>query len=101
MLSNKMTKTSTFSTVTKRRQVDELVATWRSFIKRPTPKGDWLRMMREALGMTTRQVAQKLNVSQPRIVKIEQSEALGTITLKTLRDTANALGCDLVYAVVP
>jgi predicted DNA-binding mobile mystery protein A len=57
--------------------------------------------MREALGMTTRQMAGRLNVSQPRILQIEKAEYAGTVTLNTLRDAANAMGCDLVYAVVP
>ena len=64
------------------------------------PKG-WLRAIRNALGMTTAQLARRLGVSQPRIVDIEQAEASGSVTLNTLQRAAEALGCRLVYALVP
>jgi predicted DNA-binding mobile mystery protein A len=34
-------------------------------------------------------------------VQLEKAEAEDRITLKSLRAAANALGCDLVYALVP
>ncbi len=40
-------------------------------------------------------------MSQPRIVELEQSEVSDTITLNTLQRAAEALGCRLVYALVP
>ena len=64
------------------------------------PKG-WLRAIRNALGMTTSQLARRLAVPQPRIVELEQSEASGSVTLNTLQRAAEALGCRLVYALVP
>jgi predicted DNA-binding mobile mystery protein A len=51
--------------------------------------------------MTTSQFAERLGVSQPRIVELEQSEAGGGVTLNTLQRAAEALGCRLVYALVP
>jgi len=42
-----------------------------------------------------------MGVSQPTVVQLEQSEANGTIRLATLRRAADALNCDLVYALVP
>jgi predicted DNA-binding mobile mystery protein A len=61
----------------------------------------WTRAVREALGMTTAQLAKRLGVKQPSVVAIEQSEAKGTIELTTLRRIAVALDCTLVYAFVP
>jgi predicted DNA-binding mobile mystery protein A len=46
-------------------------------------------------------MARRLGVSQPSIVGLEQSEANGAITLNTLQRAAEALGCRLVYALVP
>jgi len=40
-------------------------------------------------------------VSQPRIVELEQSEVRGSVTLNTLQRAAEALGCRLVYVLVP
>ena len=51
--------------------------------------------------MTTRQLGKRLGVSQPRVVKLEQSEPAGAITLESLQRAAEALGCRLVYAFVP
>jgi predicted DNA-binding mobile mystery protein A len=68
-------------------------------IARP-PEG-WLRSIREALGMTMAQLARRLDVSQPRIVAIERAEVSGAISLATLERAAEALGCSLVYALVP
>jgi predicted DNA-binding mobile mystery protein A len=65
------------------------------------PVRGWIKAVREALGMTTAQLAKRLNVKQPTVVRLEQSEAKGTIELATLRRVAAALDCTLVYAFVP
>ena len=59
------------------------------------------RAIREALGMSTAQLAKRLGTKQPTLVGIEQSEARGTIQLATLRRAAEAMNCTLVYALVP
>lgn len=68
-------------------------------LQRP-PQG-WVKAIREALGMTTSQLARRLGVSQPAVVLLEQSEALGHVKLETLQRAAAALECRLVYALVP
>jgi len=65
------------------------------------PVRGWIKAVREALGMTTAQLAKRLGMKQPSVVAIEQSEAKGTIELATLRRMAEALDCALVYALVP
>jgi predicted DNA-binding mobile mystery protein A len=51
--------------------------------------------------MTTAQLAKRLRVAQPRVIELEHGEADGNITLKSLRRAAEALGCRLVYTLVP
>lgn len=51
--------------------------------------------------MTTRQYGARLGVSQPRVVLLERGEIEGSLTLDSLRRAAEALNCQLVYAVVP
>jgi predicted DNA-binding mobile mystery protein A len=71
-------------------------------VKRFTaPVRGWTKAVREALGMTTAQLAKRLGVKQPTVVALEQSEAKGTIELANLRRMAEALDCTLVYALVP
>lgn len=67
---------------------------------RPPPKG-WIRAIRDALGMTGVQLAKRLHVRPQTVEAIEKSEASGSIQLSTLRRAAEAMGCTLVYALVP
>jgi predicted DNA-binding mobile mystery protein A len=64
------------------------------------PRG-WVQAIREALGMTTAQLAKRLGISQPSAVGLEKAEAAKVITLETLERAARALDCTLVYALVP
>lgn len=64
------------------------------------PRG-WIKAIREALGMTTAQLAARIGVSQPRITQLEKAETDGTVTLNTLRHAAEGLDCTLVYVLVP
>ena len=65
------------------------------------PVRGWIRAIRDALGMTTAQLAKRLNIAQPSVVALEQSEAKGSIELATLRRAAAALDCTVVYALIP
>ena len=51
-------------------------------------------------GSTTK-LAARIGVVQQNISDLERSERHDTIKLETLRRTADALDCDLVYAFVP
>jgi predicted DNA-binding mobile mystery protein A len=55
----------------------------------PPVKG-WIRAIREALGMSGTQLANRLKVSQPRIPRLEQDELSGVVSLKTMRQAAEA-----------
>jgi predicted DNA-binding mobile mystery protein A len=66
----------------------------------PPVKG-WLRSIREALGLSGKQLGERMDVSQPRIVQMEKDELSGSVTLKTMRQAAEALDCVFVYALVP
>jgi predicted DNA-binding mobile mystery protein A len=65
------------------------------------PSRGWIRAIRETLGMTTRQLAERLGMKQPSLVELESSEAAGNITVKSLERAAEAMGCRFVYALVP
>ena len=65
------------------------------------PQRGWLRAMREAMGMTTRQLAQRMSKVQSAVVDMEKSEARESISLASLRQAAEAMDCVLVYAIIP
>ncbi len=65
------------------------------------PRTGWVKAIREALGLTAGQLASRLGVVQSRLSTIEKAELTGATTIKTLRETAEAMGCAFVYAIVP
>lgn len=65
------------------------------------PRGGWLRVIRQALGMTRNDMATRLGITPSTVARIEASEQRETIQLDTLRRAAAALDCELVYALVP
>ena len=65
------------------------------------PQKGWLRAIREATGISLREMATRLNKSPTLAAKLEKSEAEYRITLASLRDAADALGCQLIYALMP
>ncbi|MGD0143711.1 MAG: mobile mystery protein A [Rhizomicrobium sp.] len=83
------------------RQLDQRFAAIRPLLANARPPKGWVRAVRNTLGMTTQQLAQRIGVSQSRIPELEQAEANGNITLKSLERAAEALGCRVVYALVP
>ena len=65
------------------------------------PLDGWVRTTRKALGMTMAQLAERLEVQQSRIAEIEKTEIRDHLTLKTLRATAQAMGCRFEYVFIP
>ena len=84
-----------------RRNLDLRLAPLRDRVALRAPPKGWIRALRQALGMTTAQLACRMGVSQPRVVELEQSEASHNLTLRSLARAAEALDCTLVYALVP
>jgi predicted DNA-binding mobile mystery protein A len=65
------------------------------------PNLGWLHAIRTALGMSYRQFAHRLGLKSQSAREMEQREVSGSITLKSLRQGADALGMRLVYVLVP
>lgn len=64
------------------------------------PRGSsWINIIRTALGMTSTQLANRLNISQPRITALEKNET--NLKISTLQKVAEALNCDFVYYFKP
>lgn len=63
------------------------------------PPQGWLKTIREFLGMTTVQLAKKINVAQPRVVALEKNER--NTKISTMERIADVLNCDFVYAFIP
>lgn len=61
----------------------------------------WIATVRGALGMTQQAFGARLKMPKQRVSQLEMRERTGDIKLSQLRDAADALNCDLVYAFVP
>ena len=66
----------------------------------PPPKG-WVRAIRDALGMTAKQLAGRLGISQQSVARIEKDELSGSVTIKTMRRVADSLDCVFICGFVP
>lgn len=74
---------------------------WQQLRGLARPPRGWIRAVREALGMSAAALAVRLGITAGAVTRLEQSEAADRIQLDTLRRAADALGCDLVYLLVP
>ena len=84
--------------------LDQLDATLQRFSSLKTinpPRKGWVRAIRDALGISTRQLGAILGVNKSRISRIEMDEVGGSVTLKTMRRIGDALDCVFVYGFVP
>jgi predicted DNA-binding mobile mystery protein A len=65
------------------------------------PRSGWLKAVREALGISARQVADQLDISYQAVLRLEQAEANHAVTFDSMIRYANAMDCIFVYAVIP
>lgn len=65
------------------------------------PRSGWIRAIRDALGMSTRELAGRVGLSAQRISQIEQAERDRSLTLATLERVAAALDCRVELVLVP
>src|SRR5690606_25030877 len=89
---------------TKKLQIEQLERKLNGFAtsgKVIAPPTGWLKCVRGSLGMSLQQLADKLSITKQSVQEIELREKEGTITLNSLRETANALDMQLVYGLLP
>ena len=84
-----------------RARLEQRLAPIRVLANEPRPRRGWIRAIRDALGMSSTELAARMGIRQQVVTAIEQSEARGTVKVETLQRAAEALDCDLVYFLVP
>lgn len=65
------------------------------------PRSGWLKALRTGLGISARQLGQRLGVTHQVVMRIEKGEVEGTATLDSIQRAAKAMDCTFIYAVVP
>ncbi len=82
-------------------QIDRALEPMRSPELPSVPPAGWIRAIREALGISSVQLAKRVGITKQALNAAERREAGGEITLNQLRRMAAQLDCELVYALVP
>ena len=84
------------------KQLDQQLKEWRMLSNHSQrPKVGWVKTLRTALNMSVMQIAKNLGVKRGRITQLENAEATGGVTVRALKEAANAMDCEFVYAIVP
>ena len=84
-----------------RRRLDQRLSRHGNLSELAPPAQGWIRTLRDALGMTSGDLARRMGVHQSRVPAIERGEREQTIKINTLARAADAMNCDLVYVLVP
>ena len=85
-----------------RRQLDQRLDQIRGVTRLlEAPEGGWVAALRAAYAMSQKDLARRIGVSQQAVSQLERREADGSVTLHALEQAAEALGGQLVYAIVP
>lgn len=65
------------------------------------PLGGWIYSIRQALGMSLRQLGKKMNITAQSVKEIENREKSGSVSLNVLREFGSSLDMKLVYVFIP
>lgn len=84
-----------------RRQLDARLQRIRPLADEARPHKGWIRALRDALGMSSAELAARMGIIQQTVPDLERSELHNTIKLETLQRAADALNCDLAYVLLP
>ena len=84
-----------------RRKLDKELRFYRRAGKEKNPTRELLRTVRQVLGVPVTEVARKAGVNRSVVFRLEESEARGTIALRSINRIANAMDCKVVYALIP
>lgn len=84
-----------------RRRLDDRMESVRTLGGIGRPNKGWIRAIRDALGMSGAELAARMGVSQQVVSEIERNERQRTARMETLARAADALDCELIYALVP
>lgn len=84
-----------------RGQLDKKLAFLRDFSSSGIPQSGWIKTIREALGLSARQLGKRSGLDQSRISRLENAEKTGNLKIASLHKIANGLDMQFVYGFVP
>jgi transcriptional regulator with XRE-family HTH domain len=84
-----------------RRKLDAEMKVFRQAARRKNSTQVLLRAVRLTLNIPVKEISEKMGVDRSVMYGLEDSERNRTITLRSLGRMAEAMGCRVVYGVVP
>ncbi|HBR14819.1 MAG TPA: mobile mystery protein A [Candidatus Omnitrophica bacterium] len=83
-----------------REQLDRKLESLKDFATSGMPKQGWIRTIRDAVGLSARQLGEKAGIDQSRISRLENAEKDGSLKLSSLQKIAQGLNMRFVYGFV-
>jgi predicted DNA-binding mobile mystery protein A len=82
-------------------QIDRKILQLKKIEDLTIPASGWIYAIRQALGMSLRQLGNKMGITPQSVKEIEVREKNGTISLNVLRQFGKSLDLKLVYGYIP
>jgi hypothetical protein len=83
------------------RKLDKEMRHYRLAAREENPTNELLRTLRKVLRVPMKEMAGKMGIVESTLFQLEGREGTGSITLRALGRVAEAMGCKVVYGVVP
>ena len=83
------------------KKMDKEMRHYRLAAREEKPTNELLRMVRKVLRVPMKEMAEKMGIVESALFQMEEREGRGSITMRSLGRMAGAMGCKLVYGVVP
>ncbi len=84
-----------------RKRLDVEMRSYRRAGMQKNPTNELLRAVRQTLRVPVVEIAKKMGVGRSAVFDLEAREAKNTITMRSLSRMAEAMGCKVVYGIVP
>jgi predicted DNA-binding mobile mystery protein A len=84
-----------------RRNLDGEMRPYRRAGLQKNPTKGLLRAVRQALRVPVAEIAEKMGVNRSGVYDLETGERKNTISLRSMSRMADAMGCKVVYGIVP
>lgn len=94
-------KTNKKNITSQRQIIERKIRPWLPLREDKIPQSGWIKAIRGALGLNTRQLADFLGVDHSAVLRLEKREAKGKVTLELMAKVAQAMNCKLIYAIIP
>jgi hypothetical protein len=87
--------------ITMLRKLDKEMRHYRLAAREENPTNKLLRTLRKLLRVPMKEMTEKMGIVESALFQMEEREGTGSITLRSLERVAEAMGCRVVYGVVP